>query len=102
MARRLLERGIHGLQRVSQRAVALDVNCEIPCVSGSDRHAVWQVIPVPHTGARAEDEVAGEGPVRRAGRGEGPAHKGRIRRVKLGRGCAVPMCNGMSASGDFE
>jgi hypothetical protein len=26
-------------------------------VSGSDRHAVWQV---PHTGARAEDEIAGE------------------------------------------
>ena len=31
MARRLLECGIHGLQRVSQRAVALDVFCEIPC-----------------------------------------------------------------------
>ena len=27
-----------------------------------------------------------------AGRGEGVAHKGRIKRVKLGRGCAVPMC----------
>ena len=24
--------------------------------------------------------------------GEGFAHKGRIRRVKLGRGCAAPMC----------
>ena len=30
MARRLL--GIHGLQRVIQRAVALDVICEFPCV----------------------------------------------------------------------
>ena len=33
MARRLLECGIHGLQRVSQRAVALDVFCEIPCMA---------------------------------------------------------------------
>ena len=31
MARRLLACGIHGLQRVSQRAVALDVICEFPC-----------------------------------------------------------------------
>ena len=27
-----------------------------------------------------------------AGSGEGVANNGRIRRVKLGRGCAVPMC----------
>ena len=29
-----------------------------------------------------------------AGRGEGAARKGRIRRVKLGRGCAVPIYEG--------
>ena len=37
-----------------------------------------------------------------AGSGEGVAREGRIRRVKLGRGCAVPMCNGMSGTRDFE
>ena len=39
-----------------------------------------------------------------AGSGEGVAHKGRMRRVKLGRGCAVPMCkiNGMLGTRDFE
>ena len=43
------------------------------------------------SGAGGGNEVAG-GMIAGAGRGEGVAHKGRMRRVKLGRGGAVPMC----------
>ena len=45
MARRLLVCGIHGLQRVSQRAVALDVICEFPCL--------FPTITCPRTNPRA-------------------------------------------------